>query len=423
MYSYGTEFHEVPGNLENARMEASSMAMESHRETCPVRIFNQGSRTMVSGVLPIRVMDRILSRNSAKKGETADKALGANNRPLIKEHWEGFAKYLMQAIEKGENFIIPPLTLNATGGMDIYLPKGGSTQTGYAVLPYETLIYITDGQHRFVGIKEVIEKTKETDKITDFMNTGIPFMMTIEADNIQVHQDFADAGRTRSLPPSLLAVYDTRQPANAAVMEIINRVPLLKDRVDATSNSVGKSSPFVFLVNQVRQFVKHSLIGSTTGNETSFAEQASATLTNRESLECWVGSRSAFLNVMTEIVPDWNEIAQLPQPVGDTAADKYVTQKTKEIKDRLNVPLNGAFLTTLGLVSHEVLRNVTSQDTSESSMLERLRKVLKPLESTDWSRDGELWQDNIVTSGRIRTQAPAVSAASKEMLEKLGISK
>lgn len=308
----------------------------------------------------------------------------------------------------------------AIEGMEIYVPEGGSIQTGYAVLPYETSIFITDGQHRYLGIKEAIEKTRGTENGSEFMNTGIPFMMTIEADNMQVHQDFADAGRTRSLSPSLLAVYDTRQPANAAVMKIIDRVPLLQNRVDATSNSVGKSSPFVFLVNQVRQFVKHSLTGTTSSNEANFANQAVDSLANGESMERWVRSRVAFLKAMTEIVPDWNEIAQLPPPGGADAS--YVAQKTKEVKERPNVPLNGAFLTTLGLVSHELLREMTGKDAEESAMMEELREVLKPLESADWSRNGELWDGNIVTGGKIRTQASAVSAGSKKMLAALGIS-
>ena len=270
-----------------------------------------------------------------------------------------------------------------------------------------------------MGIKEAIEKTRGTENGSEFMNTGIPFMMTIEADNMQVHQDFADAGRTRALPPSLLAVYDTRQPANAAVMKIIDRVPLLQDRVDATSNSVGKSSPFVFLVNQVRQFVKHSLTGTTSSNETNFAKQAVDSLTNEESMERWVRSRVAFLKAMTEIVPDWNEIAQLPPPGGPDAS--HVAQKTKAVKERPNVPLNGAFLTTLGLVSHELLRDMTGKDVEESEMMEELREVLKPLESADWAREGELWDGNIVTGGKIRTQASAVSAGSRKMLEALGI--
>ena len=415
-----TQIVQVPGVLEDARQKATSIAIETHREPSPVRIFKQGDRDMISGVLPVRVLTRILYYNSADKGETAGKALTATNRPVIKDHWMAFASYLTKALEKGEPFIIPPLTLNSTGTLQIYVPDGHeATNSGYAVLPDEMSIHITDGQHRFIGIKKVAEDTRGTPHGDRFMNTGVPFMMTIEANTNQVHQDFADAGRTKALPPSLLAVYDTRQPANAAVMSIIDNVPLLKDRVDATSTSVGKSSPFVFLVNQVRQFVKHSLTGSTGTNETSFAEQAAAAMTNQESRDRWIRSRVAFLNVMTEIVPDWNEVAQLSPPGGSDAAT--VLQRTKEIKLKQNVPLNGAFLTTLGLLSHAVLRDITSTNIGEVETMEYLREVLEPLNGIDWSRNGPIWDENIVTGGKIRTQAPAVKAASQKMLEKLGI--
>ena len=72
-------------------------------------------------------------------------------------------------------------------------------------------------------------------------------------------------------------------------------------------------------------------------------------------------------------------------------------------------------------MSHKVLRDMTSEDIEEAAMTQALRKTLQPLEGTDWTRDGELWQDNIVTNSRIRTQAPAVSAASKKMLEQIGL--
>ena len=257
------------------------------------------------------------------------------------------------------------------------MPEGQeAVNSGYAVLPDEVAIHITDGQHRFIGIDKVARDTRGTSHGESFMNTGVPFMMTIEADTNQVHQDFADAGRTKALPPSLLAVYDTRQPANAAVMTIIEQVLLLKGRVDATSTSVGKSSSFVFLVNQVRQFVKHSLTGSTTSNEIAFGEEALAAMTNRESRDRWIRSRVAFLNAMTEIVPDWNEVAQLSPPGGADSAT--VLQRTKDIRQRQNVPLNGAFLTTLGLLSHHLLRDFTSVDISEAEMTERLQETLQP---------------------------------------------
>ena len=415
-----TQITEIPGALEEAMQRAMSVAAETHRELCPVRMFQQGPRDMISGVLPIKVLIRKLDYNSAKKTDTADEALSATNRPVIKEHWNAFADYLTKALEQGHPFIIPPLTLNSTGDLQIYMPEGRKGEnSGYAVLPDEMSIHITDGQHRFIGIKEVVEKTRGTPHGEDLMNTGVPFMMTIEADTNQVHQDFADAGRTKALPPSLLAVYDTRQPANAAVLSIIEGAPLLKGRVNATATSIGKSSPYVFLVNQVRQFVKHSLTGSTGTNETSFGEQAAAAITNRESRERWIRSRVAFLKVITEIVPDWSEVAKLSPPGGADAAT--VLQRTKEIKQQQNVPMNGAFLTTLGLLSHEVLRDITSTDIEEAELTERLRDDLKPLSSIDWSRNGPVWDGNIVTGGKIRTQASAVKAASQKMLEHLGI--
>ena len=367
---------------------------------------------MVSGVLPVRVLTRILYHNSTGKGEYADRALTATNRPTIRDHWMEFAKYLTQAHQKNEAFIIPPLTLNSTGGLLIYAPEGQES-TGYAIFPEETYVHITDGQHRFLGMKKVAEDIRSTPGGDRFMNTGVPFMMTIEADPNQAHQDFADTGRTRALPPSLLAVYDTRQPANAAVISIIEKTPLLRGRVDATSTIVNRSSPFIFLANQVRRFVKYSLTGSTENNS---GDQEAEAIGSPESQKSWIDSRVAFLKVMTEIVPDLNEVAELLPPNGTDAA--AALQRMKKIRDRQNVPLNGAFLTTLGLVSHTVLQDIPVMDEAET--MERLREELKPLRDMDWSRSAPVWNGNIVSGGKIRNQTPAVKAASFKILELLG---
>ena len=415
-----TKIIQVEGTMQDVMVSAMSLAAETQRETpIPVRIFTQGNRQMVSGVMPCKTMVRVLDHNAADKGATAAKALNATNRPYMKEHAQAFEKYLTKALEQDENFIIPPLTLNSTGGLDIFvLAANGRTNSGYAVLPDETKIHITDGQHRFNGIKQVVENTRGTPLSETIAETGVPFMMTIEADISQVHQDFADAGKTKALPPSLLAVYDIRQPANRVVIQICNEVPLLDGRVDSTSNSIGKGNEFVYLVNQIRQFVKHSLTGSTGTSEMSFEEQATAALSNKESRDSWIRSRVAFLKAMSEVVPDWNEVAQLSPPGGADAA--AVLQKTKDVKVRGNVPSTGAFLTALGLVSHELLRDHANTDLSESALVADLRQILAPLNDVDWSRQGALWQDNIVTGGKIRTQAPAVRAASKTILKQLG---
>ena len=85
--------------------------------------------------------------------------------------------------------------------------------------------------------------------------------------------------------------------------------------------------------------MKHSLTGSTGASEMVFSEEAENAMTNRDAQERWVSSRVAFLNVMTEIVPDWAEVATLPKPGGPDP--DAVTQRTKDIKSRDNVPFNG----------------------------------------------------------------------------------
>ena len=407
---------EVPGDWDAALNRATRLALETNREVMPAQVFVQGARVMVSAVMPVSRIIRSLTYNHATKGTTASVALSATNRPQIPEHWRGIAAYLRRAIERGENFIIPPLTLNSTEDVVVMVPEGFSNaSSGYMVCPYESALFITDGQHRFLAIKQVAEELRGTEGGNEFMQTGVPVMMTIENDTSQVHQDFADAGKTRALPPSLLAVWDTRQPANNAVIGISERVPLLKGRVDATSTTVSRSSPHIFLVNQVRQFVKHSLTGNTGVKEQKFHEEADNALGNRESRERWVTSRVAFLTVMTEIIPDWNEIAQLSLPYGPDSDS--VVQKTKDIKQRQQVPMNGAFLTALGLVSHELLKDATTTDKDEIAWADELRERLKPFNRINWSRDADIWDGNIVIGrDKIRTQAPAVKGAAEKML-------
>ena len=409
----------VPGSSEDARIRALTVASDTNREVVSVRVFEQGGRTMVSGVLPIRVITRVLSYNAAHKGEAASRALTAGNRPVDQAHVKAIAAYLLRAIEREENYIIPSITLNSTGNVEVYVPEGEYTPTtGFAVFPDEAAVHITDGQHRYLAVQQVVNQLRGTAAGEKFMRAGIPVMMTIESALSQVHQDFADAGRTKPLPSSLLAVYDTRQPANAAVMEIGARVKLLNGRIDATSSTLSANSPFVFLVNQVRQFVKSSLTGSPTVSEAAFANQAESAISNPDARERWVKSRVAFLNVMTEIIDDWKVLSELPQPGGADAAE--VLARTKAVREHKRVPMTAAFLNTIGVVSHHELKDVTSQEVDQAKLEEELSVRLSPFKQVNWDRSAEAWAENLVVDGRIRTQTPAIKAASENLLALLG---
>ena len=345
---------------------------------------------MLSGVLPVRVLTRVLDHNASTKGTAAARALNTRNRPVANEHVNRIKSYIMDAIEKQERFIIPPVTLNSTGSVEIMVPEGDYTPTtGYAVFPDEASVHITDGQHRYLAIRKVVDDLRGTPEGDSFMRAGVPFMMTIESDLNQVHQDFADAGKTKPLPSSLLAVYDTRQPANRAVMEIGERVKLLKGRIDATSSTLSVNSPFVFLVNQIRQFIKASLTGSPTVSEQAFANSAQNTIAIPESYKRWVRSRVAFLNVMTEIIDDWKELSELPEPGGAEAAE--VLARTKVIREHKRISMTAAFLNALGVVSYEVLKDITIEDVDQVQLENDLRTKLEPFRDIDWDRSADIW--------------------------------
>ena len=408
----------VPGTSDDARSRAAAVAAETNREIVPVRVFDQGNRMMLSGVLPVRVLARVLQHNASTKGNATAKALHTRNRPVATEHVRSIKSYLLNAIERKERYIIPPVTLNSTGSVEIMVPEGEYTPTtGYAIFPDEASVHITDGQHRYLAIGQVVDELRGTLEGDRFMRTGIPFMMTIESDLNQTHQDFADAGRTKPLPSSLLAVYDTRQPANRAVMELGERVKLLQGRIDATSSTLSVNSPFIFLVNQIRQFVKASLTGSSTASEQAFASSAENTLAIPESYKRWVGSRIAFLNVMTEIIDDWRELSELPQPGGADAAEVLV--RTKEIRGKKCVSMAAAFMNAIGVVSFHLLKNVTSEDVDRDRLESDLLVKMEPLRHIDWNRSADIWQGNLVVDGRIRTQTPAIKAAAGKLMELL----
>ena len=408
----------VPGTSDDARARAAVVASETNREIVPVRIFDQGERKMLSGVLPVRVLTRVLQHNASIKGSAAAKALHTRNRPVATDHVRSIKAYLLNAMEKHERYIIPPVTLNSTGNVEIMVPEGNYTpMTGYAVFPDEASVHITDGQHRYLAIGQVADELRGTPDGDKFMRSGVPFMMTIEDDLNQTHQDFADAARTKPLPSSLLAVFDTRQPANRAVIELGDRVKLLQGRIDATSSTLSVNSPFVFLVNQIRQFVKASLTGSPTVSEQAFASSAENTIAIPESYKRWVQSRAAFLNVMTDIVDDWKTLSKLPQPGGADAAE--VLARTKEIREKKRVSMTAAFLNALGVVSYEVLKDITSEDVDQGKLEKQLQVKLEPFRHVEWDRSDGMWKDNLVSDGRIRTQTPAIKAAAGKLMELL----
>lgn len=408
---------EIEGPSDECERIALKVAHETSRETLPVRVFTQGPRTMVSAVMPIRMLTRVLDHNATEKGSTADKAVTAYNRPIDKNHVKEIKDYLASAMQENRPFIIPPLTINATAGFEVYVPKGRTGPvTGWGILPDEQRLIITDGQHRFVALKELKKELLGSEIGSHFMNNGVVIMITLSDKIEQVHQDFADAAKTKPLPPSLVAIYDMRHPGNQAVMQLIERVSLFCNRVDATSTTLSINSNYVFLVNQIRQFVKCSLTGRAAVSDDDFYKTAKEQLNDPIAFDDWVNSRITILEVLTELIPEWNEVAALPKPGGADGPTVY--REMRRIREERDpVSLTAAALSALALVSYHILHyqhgNLPTND--------ELKMKLTVLSEVDWRKSAIMWQGNLVQNGRVSAHSTAVKEGAKKILEVLGM--
>ena len=93
--------------------------------------------------------------------------------------------------------------------------------------------------------------------------------------------------------------------------------------------------------------------------------------------------------------------------------------KTKAIREQKRVSMTAAFLNALGVVSYEVLKDVTSEDVDQDKLKGDLRTTLEPFRHVDWERSSDIWEGNLVAEGRIRTQTPAIKAAAGKLLDLL----
>src|SRR5207244_3409347 len=163
---------------------------------------------------------------------------------------------------------------------------------------------ITDGQHRRSAIIEAIDSSPA--ELREELETdGIGVMITCETNIDQIHQDFADCSKTKPLPPSQLAVYDRRNPANKLVIDLEQRCPLFKGKIDATSVTLGKNSISLFLANQLRQFVKTLLTGNWQLADAEFEKRAKEILVEEGTYEQELNRFVDFVQHLTNVIPVW----------------------------------------------------------------------------------------------------------------------
>jgi len=391
-------------SLEEAQRQAGAEVANTGGFSVPVVMFRQGARINLTGALPMAwVKSRLESRPGTVKSSIRD-TRSAWNRPEIPQHSKAICQYLKDNHRK--NYIMPPLTLNIQQRVNLYAVDYPSEfRPGYLVIPATAKLAITDGQHRRSGIIMALEEMEEEEQL-EFNRDAIAVMITCETDIKQVHQDFADCSKTKSLPPSMLAVFDLRNPANRLVIDLEEKCPLFKNRIDSTSKTLSKKSTFLFLANQVRQLVKELLAGSYALPDVDFGRRAGELLSQDQQYQDALEKYVAYINHLTQVIPVWNEISKLPP----------ASLEASQIPDKRSqgwVCLSATGLNLIGRIGHTIY---SQGEKNWMLYADRLGQI-------DWRRTADIWQGNIIMGNRLLTQQVPLKRAFAKICEAISWNK
>jgi DNA sulfur modification protein DndB len=388
-------------------------------------LFEQSGRVMLSTAMPLEDFVRVAQvKTSAVKGDDVDTVADTTNRPIDKTHVRGITKYLTGAIKRQERYIMPPATLNLSGakGATLFTVEGQSSiKTAILALPSYARMDITDAQHRRAGIELAMA---DSDLREQLLRDGIAVMITFEDDQDQVHQDFADASKTRPIADSLVAVYDSRLPVNALAVYLARNpnCQLFKFTIDATAkgSNLSAGSVKVWNTSALRQFVKYAALNSRAGDDAwnkAFLENYG---------EPGTETHERFRTFMTQFIADCTTEIPLFKKLASLKADDLSEVPGIRIQGGGQVLMTAAGMNVLGGVCYAIYRR-HKLGGDVSSYVKRLGQI-------DWSYCGALWKGELVNEEigktengamgkvlRISANAAHVKGAIEKVVEAIGL--
>ena len=358
--------------------------------------YRQGGRRFVSATLPVPVLLSLARRDSApKKGDPTE----ARNRPLDNGHVREIANYLTTE----QRYLVPPVMLNSSERLQIFAFRTpGETKPCVFVLPFDTHLYITDGQHRLEALKRAVESR------SNLLSDSVGVTIIEEADLDKVHQDFFDAAQVKPLAQALLVEYDGREPVNRMAKEIASQSAIFRGRIERIG-SVGKNSLMLFTNNQVKQAILQLVVGDWSLYGDALQKQAEEAIAPAASL--WRDKILAFFDEFTRANAQWNEVAHRPLSSG-------LTTDIPSFRENF-LHFTGGGLLVLSGVGHAILNLAHQPDGQLSGEQEQ---CIQDLAQLDWSRDSALWAGSIVGApGKITPHKSNVVLAVARTKSRIGL--
>lgn len=232
--------------------------------------FVQGARLQFTTAMPIQKMVDVTKTDRSRKKDSVLEVTEHSNRPQEPAHAKAVRTYLLTTACTGDKFILPAFTFNYGVGLNDEAPvatlilfasadDGTNAWPAILLLPQGAKLDTTDGAHRRSQIVEILT-SKVGDEAKDALRrNAVDVKIVFESSRSDSHQDFADCGKAKSIPKSLVTTFDVRDRRNKRSRELVSRHPFLAAYVDATAANVNLSSKsrMIWSMSAVRMFVGH----------------------------------------------------------------------------------------------------------------------------------------------------------------------
>lgn len=233
--------------------------------------FVQGSRLQFTTAMPMQKMLDVSKTDRSRKKDSILEVTEHSNRPQEPAHAKHLRTYLVTTACIGDKFILPSFTFNYGVALDDDAPDatiilfassedGTNAWPGILLLPQGAKLDTTDGAHRRSQIVDILNNSKIADDAKDALKrNAVDVKIVFESSRSDSHQDFADCGKAKAIPKSLVTTFDVRDRRNALSRELVKTSPFLAEYVDATASNVNLSSKsrMIWSMSAIRMFVGH----------------------------------------------------------------------------------------------------------------------------------------------------------------------
>jgi DGQHR domain-containing protein len=329
-------------------------------------VYEQGQRVHLAFCLSFEQLLEMAKFQTADKKKNRDNAEDLINRPLVPNHVNEIAKYLLET----DNYILPSFIFNCKTPIKVFAFGSGVMQFGYAVLPSNVELYVTDGQHRIKAIEKAVQERPE------LLNDSATVLVVQEDDIDQIHQDFADCAKNKPISPALLTTFDVSDALSKLTRDISKDLVIFAGRIDKISRTVNeKDSDYLFTMNQLRLGIAEFLFGSSQKKTIESCKNQ-----NRHQLKLLLEKARYFYTEFATHNDGWTLLLK-PKSEG---LNLDLSKLRKERIDFYSVGLQ-----LISRVGHLIL--------FENDFTEEQRNLLiKTLANLDYKRTTSMWINNLL---------------------------